>query len=87
MDPSGRQVVLTSERWLHILVRHGELKAYRNAILLTVSNPDRIRLGDESNERWFFAANVGPSRWLQVVVHYDGSSGRITTAFGRRCLP
>ena len=86
-DPSGREIVLTQERWLHILIRHGELKPHRDAVLGAVRDPDLIRLGGESNERWFFAANAGPTRWLQVVVHYDGNSGRITTAFGRRWLP
>jgi len=56
-------------------------------VLAAVSDPDLIRLGNEPNERWFFAANTGPSRWLQVVVHYDEGSGRITTASGRRWLP
>jgi hypothetical protein len=87
IDPSGREILLTPARWLHILIRHGELKPHRDAVLAAVSDPDLIRLGNEPNERWFFAANTGPSRWLQVVVHYDEGSGRITTAFGRRWLP
>ena len=75
IDPSGREILLTPARWLHILIRHGELTPHRDAVLAAVSDPDLIRLGNE------------PSRWLQVVVHYDEGSGRITTAFGRRWLP
>ena len=75
------------ERWLHILIRHGDLTEYRDEILRTVAAPTIVHRGDEANERHFFRQGVGPSRWLQVVVHYDDGSGRITTAFGRRWLP
>ena len=86
-DPRGREVVLTPDRWLHILIRHNEMNGHRQAILDTVAAPTMIRQGRATNERHYFRRRVGPSMWLHVVVHYDDGSGRITTAFGRRLLP
>jgi len=39
------------------------------------------------NEEWFYVENLGPSRWLKVVVAYGGEEGRIITAFPRRSFP
>jgi hypothetical protein len=36
---------------------------------------------------WFYAAGVGPSRWLKVVVVYEGQRGFIVTAHARRSFP
>jgi len=43
--------------------------------------------GRHHGEEWFYLEGAGPSRWLKVVVHYEGKSGRIVTAFGRRSMP
>ncbi len=88
-DPDGTPVELTAERWAHILEpnRHPELKTYREAVLRTVSTPDRRVEGRAANEQWFFGRGVGPSRWLQVVVGYEAGRGWIITAFARRADP
>jgi hypothetical protein len=31
--------------------------------------------GRKANEEWFLVAEVGPSRWLQVVVAFDVERG------------
>lgn len=89
-DPERRSVELTSERWEHIvdeLDGHPELAHYRAEVLRAVSGPDEIRPGRRRNERWYFLRGAGPSRWLQVVVAYEGDRGWIVTAFARRRDP
>lgn len=90
VDPDGRRVELTDERWHHILVKpdgHPELAGYQAEVMRAVQVPDDRRPGRRNNEQWFFLRNAGPSRWLQVVVAYDDDRGWIVTAFGRRRNP
>ena len=39
IDPQGRPVVLTAERWEHILARHPELRPFRGDLLAAVRHP------------------------------------------------
>jgi hypothetical protein len=90
VDPDGRRVELTVERWEHIVDDrdgHPELRAYIAGVMLAVSEPHEQRAGRRNNEQWYFLRNVGPSRWLQVVVAYEEERGWIVTAFGRRRDP
>ncbi len=90
IDPSGRRVELTIERWAHIIdprTGHPELAAHELEVIRAVSEPDVVRLGRRENERWHFLRAAGPSRWLQVVVAYEQERGWIVTAFGRRRDP
>ena len=41
VDPDGRRVVLSFDRWRHIVEEHGELEPYRTALLAAVSAPDQ----------------------------------------------
>lgn len=86
VDPEGRRVVLTFDRWRHILDEHGELELLREAVLRAVGQPDRRIPGRWADEEWFYG-RAGPSRWMKVVVHFDGEAGRIITAFPRRRFP
>lgn len=86
-DPDGRPVVLTAERWHHILDGHPELAPYWEQLLAAVRAPTERRPGRAPHETWYFLATPRPSRWLQVVVHYRAARGRIVTAFARRALP
>jgi hypothetical protein len=87
VDPDGRRVVLTFERWRHIVARHPELADLRDAILDAVATPREHHAGHERNEEWFYAHGQGPTRFVRVVVHFGEASGRITTAFPRRRVP
>lgn len=87
VDPDGRPVRLSGERWVHIVRRHRELRLNRDDILLTVARPDKRITGREPAEEWFYRRSVGPTQWLKVVVHYEEVEGRIFTAFPRRSLP
>jgi hypothetical protein len=87
LDPDGRRVELTEGRWRHIVAGHPELAPHLAAVTRAVREPDRRMAGRESNEEWFYLESAGPSRWLKVVVHFEGGLGRIVTAFGRRSMP
>lgn len=87
LDPDGRVVELDAERWAHILDGHPELARHLERIGRAVPTPDRRLSGRQEDEEWFYLAGAGPSRWLKVVVHYEGGRGGIITAFGRRSMP
>lgn len=89
VDPDGRRVELTAERWHHIIRAdgHPELADHHAHVLRAVTAPDQRRPTPRANEHWYFLRAVGPSRWLQVVVAYEGDRGWIVTAFGRRKDP
>ena len=86
-DPSGRSVALSPERWVHITTRHPELHSYRADVLAAVRSPTRRIRGRRPDEEWFYRRGAGPSRWLKVVVAYEGAVGEIRTAFARRAFP
>lgn len=86
-DPDGRLVELTDERWEHILDRHRELRTLQSEVLHAVTSPTLVRAGREPNERWYFLADTGPSRWLQAVIASREERWFIASAFGRRRLP
>jgi len=90
VDPDGRRVQLTGERWRHILDPpdgHPELAGHQPDVMQAVHAPDKRLPGRKPNEQWFFLRGGGPSRWLQVVVAYEDDRGWIVTAFGRRRDP
>jgi hypothetical protein len=80
-------VVLTGERWEHVVERHAEIEPHESSVLKAVTAPDRRVRGTRRREEWFYLAGVGPSRWLKVVVRYEDEEGRIITAFARRSFP
>lgn len=86
-DPQGRVVELTAERWGHVLEIHPEVKPFHAEVLRAIESPSKQMQGRKANEQWFYLSAAGPSRWLKVVVAYEGERGWIVTAFGRRSLP
>jgi len=87
LDPDGRRVELSAERWDHIVDGHPELGPHLESVMRAVRSPDRKLSGRRQGEEWFYLRGAGPSRWLKVVVHYEGGRGRIVTAFARRSMP
>jgi hypothetical protein len=87
VDPEGRRVVLTEQRWLHIAGRHRELGVEPEVLIDAVGRPDRHLPGHETGEEWFYRRGAGPSLWIRVVVHYEHRRGLIVTAFPRRAFP
>lgn len=86
-DPDGRRVVLTFERWRHIVDKHGDLVRHRRAVLEAVAQPDERIPGRKRDEEWFYGSDARTNRWIRVVVHYEGDRGHIVTAFPRRLIP
>lgn len=60
---------------------------FRGEVLRAVEAPDRRLPGRDPAEEWFYLADAGPSRWIKVVVLFEGGNGRIITAFPRRAFP
>ena len=87
VDPDGRRVVLSFDRWRHIVEEHGELEPYRRSLLAAISAPDRRIPGRWTDEEWFYLRTAHPSRWIKVAVHFEDGEGRIVTAFPRRRFP
>ncbi len=87
LDPAGRRVVLTEERWRHIKRRHPELSRNVREIMAAVRDPAAQRQGRNEREEFFFAEWQGHLPWLQVVVHYEGDEGWIATSFRLKRLP
>lgn len=86
-DPEGRVVTLTDERWQHICDRHWPLRPFRREILAVLTNHVARLEGRRTGEVWFYGAGFGPTRFAKVVVHYEGGTGTIATAFPRRRIP
>lgn len=86
LDPDGRRVVLTEERWRHIKRRHPDISRCLGDIMRAIREPDRRASGKKPFEELFYLEGVGPARWLQVVVHYEECEGRVKTAFPRGWL-
>jgi len=87
LDPDGRRVFLTEDRWEHITKGHATLAPRLREIMAAVREPSLSMRGQSENEVWFFAENAGRFPWLHVVVHYEGGEGWIVTAFPREVLP
>lgn len=85
--PDGMAIELTAERWDHILSGHPDLTPYRDAVLACIADPTTRRPGRDRGEWWHYLQDAGPSRWLKVVVAYDGDRGYVRTAFARRSFP
>jgi hypothetical protein len=84
--PEEIRVVLFADTWLkHVLnphSGHAELELHLDAVLETLESPDF-----REAERWrarerFFKRDVGPTRWLMVVVDFAKEPARVVTAFG-----
>jgi hypothetical protein len=87
-DRQGRDVLLSAERWQHIVSAHPEIEAYEDEICRAVESPTTVLGGREPDEEWLYLEGAGPSRWLKVVVAFDSEShGRIITSFARRRKP
>jgi hypothetical protein len=87
-DRQGRQVLLRTERWTHIVSAHPEIEVYRGEIRRAVESPTSVVAGREPDEEWFYLEGAGPSRWLKVVIVFDSEDrGRIITSFARRRKP
>ena len=88
-DRAGRTVVLTDKGLAHIARRHPILDGYDLAIMRAVEIADRTSRGNAPNREVHWASDIGPLKWLAVVVSYDSRAmrGVIVTAWPSRKGP
>lgn len=87
-DPDGREIVLYARTWDEKIARdHPELKPHLMEVPRTVIAPDHVEPDPRANRRRYYRRNVGPSRWLLVVVSFEQEPGRIITALAVRKDP
>jgi hypothetical protein len=63
------------------------MRAHRAAILTAVSAPDDRGPDPRSGRERFYRRDVGPSRWLFVVIDFNAVPARVVTAYGHRKDP
>lgn len=81
-DGLGRTVVLTEERWAHILDGHGaQMDGLDLAVLRVVEDPEVKIKGNFEGAEVLYARGLGPAKWLAVVVFYSGLQGQVITAY------
>jgi hypothetical protein len=87
-DSEGRAVVLPARIWDGKIIRdHPELERHLEQVLDTVNEPDHVESDPRPDRRRYFRRNVGPSRWLMVVVSFEQEPGRVITALALRKDP
>jgi hypothetical protein len=91
-DPWGRPIVLTEERWSHIIFRHEELSERQLDILAALERPDRVMrdAGHGPRENYYqIIADPQADKplYMKVCVEFDTSGGTIITAFMHRGIP
>lgn len=79
-DELGRTIVLTEERWEHILEGHPEMAGLELAVMRVVESADKECTGNFPGSRKFYKQGLGPARWLAAVVAYEGMVGKVITA-------
>jgi hypothetical protein len=87
IDPDGRRVVLDAAAWQHITDEHRELGPHRGAVLATVATPDHRGSDPRPGRERYWRRELGPSRWLMVVVDFYSVPPRVVTAYGNRKDP
>jgi len=79
---NGITIRLPDERWEHIVERHNILADKQQFVLDTITNPDRILVGNE--DALMALRELEPGRWLVVVYREENDDGFVITAFPTR---
>ncbi len=78
---NGTKVLLTEERWKHIVLRHPEMENKLPLILDTVANPDEVYI-DLAGAFHALKRLLGEvSDYLIVIYYKENREGYIRTAF------
>jgi hypothetical protein len=80
-DRLGRSITLTEERWLHIVEGHPAMDGFGLAVKGALEKADETGTGNMPNSEVIYGRELGPARWLAVVVACDGDAGFILTAY------
>lgn len=76
---NGIPIRLPEERWAHIIEEHGELEGWKDEVLATVAEPERILEGGEGE--LLAVKSTAPGKYLVVIYREAPSDGFIITAF------
>jgi hypothetical protein len=88
IDPDGHEVALLARIWENkIECDHPELLDHLDAVMNTVAKPDHVEPDTLPDRTRFYRREVGPSRWLMVVVSFEQQPARIITALANRKDP
>jgi hypothetical protein len=71
VDPLGRTVHLTDDRWEHIIDGHPYMATSQADVLRAVAAPTEHIVEPRPGQDCFYLADAGPSRRLKVVVAFD----------------
>lgn len=80
-------MVLSRKAMDHIERGHSELYGCEMAVMTAIETALARCRGKRRGREVLYAPNLGPTAWLAVVVAYDGSNGRVVTAFGSKKGP
>jgi hypothetical protein len=78
---NGFGVVLSEERWHHIVLRHPEMKEKSALILNAISNPNEVYLDLSGAVHSLKRLVGGLSDFLVVIYSRSGEEGYIRTAY------
>lgn len=78
---NGTKVVLTEERWKHILVRHPELENKINRITEAVAEPDESYIDSAGAVHALKRVVGGVSEYVVVIYRKTDEEGYIRTAY------
>jgi hypothetical protein len=85
-DRVGRVVLLEEDAVAHIEKRHPEMYGRELAIATALEVGVRCRTHKDGREKWF-APELGPGKYLAVVVAYENNVGKVITAFADKNGP
>lgn len=81
-DPLGRPVNLSQERWAHVEDGHDDMRGRKEEVKAAIASAEKRTRGRFEDTEKLWARNLGPARWLVVVVRYEGGHGSVRTAYG-----
>lgn len=81
IDPQGRTVWLTQERWDHIIGEHREVERHLPVLKQCVEKAEKRTRGKYEDTEKLWLRNAGPAKWFAVVVRYERRTGAIRTAY------
>ncbi|MGV8143251.1 MAG: hypothetical protein ACP5OJ_01380 [Methanothermobacter sp.] len=76
---NGISIRLTSERWIHIIKGHPELKDYYFRILNTIETPKAIYAGKTGE--YIATKNIKNEKYIVVIYKELENDGFVITAF------
>ncbi|MEM2975814.1 MAG: hypothetical protein QW821_05295 [Candidatus Bathyarchaeia archaeon] len=78
---NGTKILLTEERWKHIVLRHPELENKLTLILETVANPHEVYMDVSGTFHALRRLSGELSDYLVVIYSKENKEGYIRTAF------